>query len=351
MSTPIAGNPLLFPATFPIPDGGDNRNVASVNPAFEALAHRTAYLKSLISTLGFGSAVFVEDGEFTAPYTGVYISLGYGGGGGGGGGTAGDASVDRSGGSGGGGGGSQLTFEVWSATKDEVLSISIGAGGLAGTAGEPGVIGEGATGTGTSGSAGQPTQILNVALDVLANHPGAMGGRSGPGQANGGSDNAFASGGFGVPSAGFTRRNTTAEYKDSIFATGPGAGGDGVSALKSTGVFHQTPRPGWGSLQGFSGGAAGAHGALAGTNLYGGGGGGGGGAGPGGYGGDGGDGGDGNASGAGVDGGDAVSADDNTGAGGGGGGAGGNGTDPSFGGNGGNGGSGKMTIFFLDTSP
>lgn len=49
MSSPYAGNPALFPATYLIPSDGDPRNAVSVNVAFEALGDRTAYLQALNS--------------------------------------------------------------------------------------------------------------------------------------------------------------------------------------------------------------------------------------------------------------------------------------------------------------
>lgn len=45
MSTTYAGT-ATYPATITTPDDGDPANVLSVNPAFEGLADRTAYLKA-----------------------------------------------------------------------------------------------------------------------------------------------------------------------------------------------------------------------------------------------------------------------------------------------------------------
>lgn len=44
MSTTVAGNPALFPASITIPSDGDLKSAASVNAAFGGLADRTAHL-------------------------------------------------------------------------------------------------------------------------------------------------------------------------------------------------------------------------------------------------------------------------------------------------------------------
>lgn len=51
MSSPYAGNPATFPATYPIPDDSDPPTAEAFNPSAEALGDRTAWLKAHITPL------------------------------------------------------------------------------------------------------------------------------------------------------------------------------------------------------------------------------------------------------------------------------------------------------------
>ncbi len=292
-----------------------------------------------ITTNSINTQDFTSNGSWTAPagVTRVFL-IGFGGGGGGGGGAGGGSSVAVPTIGGGGGGGSMQSTIVVTVVPGTQYDIVIGAGGSGGSAGA-----SGGSGTdGSSGTNGGDTSFTTHLGSTLAFFGGAGFGVGGAKNGGGTTTWGMAPGGLSSKGGQNNRIAVSSTGVPLIFATCPGAGGEGVDrkfASSTSGVN---------SINGFAGGNSGSCGVNSGS-FVGGGAGGGGGGGPNNSGGDGGNGGaaaNGGTAGTGVSGGVAAAA--NSGAGGGGGGCAGFGTSgASSSGNGAAGGSGKLTVVWF----
>ncbi len=372
---PYAGDPLAFPSDFLIPDDSDPPAAATFNVAYEALGDRTASMQAAVvplvdlptlaaidttkvptgmlrTVMRYGGYLFdaaataAEDRpavvkptvgpgrwlqtcvtgyvhEFTAsgtwtcpPNVHRVRIVAYGGGGGGGG---GGTNTDGTSG-GGGGSGAQLSIVEVDATPGVLHTIAIGDGGAGGT-------------SALAGSDGGDTSIIATDASLVVVAAGGMGGAAGFNGAKPGT-NVISPGGFGT--SGSVKALPVLTDANAV-ASGPGGGGFGISS----GAYPSGQ--GSKSVQGFIGGAPGAHGAPV-VGHLGGGAGGGGGGGPGGIGPTGGDGGAAIAVGVGGNGVNGVDGLANRGAGGGGGGGGGGGPFAGNGGNGGRGSTGRLAL-------
>lgn len=353
MSDPYAGNPALFPATYPIPEDSDPPTAANVNPAFEALGDRTAFLRAMVAHAFV--PIYVEllaGGTISIPANAApFAFLEAVGGGGGGGAGASNPGNDTHASGGGGGGGALLLERIVIITPGEDHAGAIGAGGGGGTY----------AGLGSGhGSPGGDTTLTRVSTaTVIARARGANGGRGGLEAGNtgpnymawgiGGAPFSLQSGLFNLE---FGASTTIQSMPDLNRISAPQHGGNGITS--NIALHHQTELAGIGLYMAggsaeFNGGVSGESSTAASGSYRGGGAGGGGGAGPYGTGGGGGNGGTANNSGnsTGMQNGSAGVA--NTGAGGGGGGAcGGNSGSPTqLGGSGANGGSGRLRIIYF----
>jgi hypothetical protein len=339
MSDQITGNGASYPEDFTIPDDTDEATGANVNPAFEALAHRTEFLR----THGGAGTELVElqflaedngepENEWVVP-AGLYWVWSFlvGGGGGGGAGATGSTTSSHPGASGGGGGGgAQGAWHLLAVTPGETLIVQVGEGGAGGSS------------AGASGSSGGATSITRSSTPIALAFPGS-GGRGGV-LSELANDFGFAPG--GGPAAVFR-----SAYLSRSWATypQPGPGDGGFSATTNV----TAPASGSRSCSGQRGSMpmvdgiaiGGVYGTTDGS-YAGGTGGGGGGSSSFGAGGPGGDGGNGNDSGSATAGAAGTNAP-NAGGGGGGGGGGGIGSSGAGAhGNGGNGAEGIAAIYY-----
>lgn len=340
MGSPFGGDPL-YPLTFLIPDHGNDLEASSVNGAFEALGHRTEYLRQK-----GGANRTLQYVEFTEPGTVAWkcpanvkwvwlFLLGGGGGGGKGAGIGEIAGANRWYSGGGGGGGAMGVWMPKSVVPGDDYWITVGNGGAGGT-------------DASGGGAGEPSSFIDALTnnDVTIAH-GGSGGRSGLVVTSAG-DTGFAVGGG---AANALRRSFWGASPMYPYC-GPCDGGwSATTSLSSSADGGIAPRTCGGQLapwQLTSGYAlGGARGSDAGTYRCGNGGGGGGSS-TWGYGGVGGNGGSGNSSGTGGNGLAGATATMFGAGGGGGGGCGGGSTAAGAGGDGGAGGSGIVRIYYLN---
>lgn len=139
MSDQIPGDGALYPEDFTIPDDTDEASGMNVNPAFEALANRTEFLRThggaAHELVGFAVNT---DYVWTVP-AGVYWFWIYllGGGGGGGCGSVGTNSPTAQPYAmtpgGGGGGGAEGRWHLRACAPGMLISLTIGLGGLGAT--------------------------------------------------------------------------------------------------------------------------------------------------------------------------------------------------------------------------
>lgn len=317
------GTVTSFVSAITIPSDGDGPIKASdVNAAFEGLADRT---KLLFAKLGVArSLTITADGNFVVPATTTQIiAIGCGGGGGGAGGA-----VDNSSGSnyyapgGGAGAAAPTNIHVLTVIPGETLAVVVGAGGSAGA-------------SATSGSTGSTGTIKRGGVSISD----MWGGKGGVTGSVAGSSTLYGFGPGGTPRG--ANAVAAAETVASLFfQDGVNSGGAGVTSN------NPQTRAGSGSVEGFTGGSAGTHGADD-AAFRGGGAGGGGGASMFGNGGNGGNGGAGHSAGSGSNGTGGTGGGIGAGGGGGGGQGGGNGT-PGSGGAGGGGGHGAVTLYWME---
>jgi hypothetical protein len=313
-----------------LPSDGDNLTGASVNPAFQNILDKLAFL----GAVALRGTVITSTGtaNYTCAVSGRYIAVGFGAGAGGGGGVNGGA-VAATMYCGGGGGGAAIESlrDLGDLTAGTQLDVTIGAGGGGGA-------------VNAAGSDGGDSIVAVNGGAELARWKGAAKGYPGGGVSNGATSFVQAYGGGPVaawpvlPAAGAFGSTSG----DLPYPVAHGECWGGIAAVGQNVSYSLAGSP---NSRGFSGGTAGTKGTSTGTRQ-GGGGGGGGAAGPRGAGGNGGNGGNANDAGVGTAAGASTAAAANTGAGGGGGGTGGVGSSGDAAGSAGSaGGSGRVVIF------
>ncbi|MBX3205121.1 MAG: hypothetical protein KF764_08625 [Labilithrix sp.] len=332
MGDQFEGNGALYPESYPMPDDSDPPIAAVINPALEALGHRTEFLRT---HGGSAHQLVIETWdapggfEWTVPagVSWIIIEMLGGGGAGGAGGVAESTSANEYPSGGGGGGAADLVRTMMPVVEGETILGDVGAGGFGGA------------GHGSPGSASYVGSEDGVRSRIA---PPASGGRMGGRTTS--SSNTFVAPGGGP--AGAQRDAVTLDgHTAHQIQMHAGDGGWASTRSPNHAAPGASPREGMGAIPVSSVGTRGTDG----TSSYrAGGGGGGGGSSAFGKGGNGGNGGNGNGSGAGA----AATAGANAlvpGAGGGGGGGGGGGsTSAGARGNGGNGGHGIVRIIYVN---
>ncbi len=214
------------------------RTVASVTQMTRALADGIKHLSNQILDR---IDVITASGTWTpgAGTTDVVV-YGYGGGGGGGMAPINGLGTTDTWSSGGGGGGAALAYEVPVVVVPATpITTTIGAGGVAPTTGNPG---------GTGG---------DTTFGALAKFTGAQGGQSGGGGTTASTANISPGGAPLVPPLILAAATYTVDATNIRLPVvgGPGFGGEGCD---NQAVTNASSKAGWRSVQGYTGGAAGA---------------------------------------------------------------------------------------------